>query len=150
MWSFSSKWASFSQKRCACVLSIRAGYRANDYLLQTKSKSASVLLSPTICLHRNPLGGRNFEAYSEDPFLTGRLGTALVNGLQSRGIGATPKHFIGKSSPNSAANLTNIWLQVMIKRLTGFTATASSQRGLYVKSTSNLSRWSCGMQTHGA
>ncbi|EQB49240.1 hypothetical protein CGLO_11442 [Colletotrichum gloeosporioides Cg-14] len=62
---------------------------------ETKSKSASVLLSPTICLHRNPLGGRNFEAYSEDPFLTGRLGTALVNGLQSRGVGATPKHFVG-------------------------------------------------------
>ncbi|KAF4917906.1 Beta-glucosidase B [Colletotrichum viniferum] len=62
---------------------------------ETKSKSASVLLSSTICLHRNLLGGRNFEAYSEDPFLTGRLGTALVNGLQSRGIGASPKHFVG-------------------------------------------------------
>ncbi|KAK1846841.1 glycoside hydrolase family 3 domain protein [Colletotrichum chrysophilum] len=64
---------------------------------ETKSKSASVLLSPTICLHRNPLGGRNFEAYSEDPFLTGRLGTALVNGLQSRGIGEVSMNTIDDS-----------------------------------------------------
>ncbi|KAL5610612.1 hypothetical protein FOBRF1_006729 [Fusarium oxysporum] len=61
---------------------------------ECKSKSASVLLAPTICLHRHPLGGRNFEAYSEDPFLTGKLAIAQVKGIQSRGVGATPKHFV--------------------------------------------------------
>ncbi|KAI2979258.1 Fungal specific transcription factor domain family protein [Aspergillus niger] len=60
---------------------------------ECKSKSASALLAPTICLHRHPLGGRNFEAFSEDPFLTGKLAVAYVRGIQSCGIGATPKHF---------------------------------------------------------
>ncbi|PYH87220.1 periplasmic beta-glucosidase precursor [Aspergillus uvarum CBS 121591] len=61
---------------------------------ECKTKSASVLLGPTICIHRHPLGGRNFEAYSEDPYLTGKLAIAHVRGIQSRGIGATPKHFV--------------------------------------------------------
>ncbi|KGO53540.1 Glycoside hydrolase family 3 [Penicillium expansum] len=65
---------------------------------ECKSKSASVLLAPTICIHRHPLGGRNFESFSEDPYLTGKLATAYVRGLQSRGVGATPKHFVGKSN----------------------------------------------------
>ncbi|KAI0174970.1 glycoside hydrolase superfamily [Pestalotiopsis sp. NC0098] len=61
---------------------------------ECKSKSASVLLAPTMCIHRHPLGGRNFESFSEDPYLTGKLATAHVRGLQSRGVGATPKHFV--------------------------------------------------------
>ncbi|KAF2017003.1 glycoside hydrolase family 3 protein [Aaosphaeria arxii CBS 175.79] len=65
---------------------------------ETKSKSASVLLSPTICLARNPLGGRNFEAYGDDPFHSGKLATALVQGIQSQGIGATLKHYVGNDS----------------------------------------------------
>ncbi|PYI03521.1 periplasmic beta-glucosidase precursor [Aspergillus sclerotiicarbonarius CBS 121057] len=61
---------------------------------ECKTKSASVLLAPTICIPRHPLGGRNFEAFSEDPYLTGRLAVGYVRGIQSRGIGATPKHFV--------------------------------------------------------
>ncbi|KAK4235439.1 beta-glucosidase [Achaetomium macrosporum] len=58
-----------------------------------KSKSASVLLAPTMCIHRHPLGGRNFESFSEDPFLSGKLAAAYIRGMKSRGTGATPKHF---------------------------------------------------------
>ncbi|KAI2815559.1 CAZyme family GH3 [Aspergillus niger] len=61
---------------------------------ECKSKSASVILGPTMCIHRHPLGGRNFESYSEDPYLTGRLATATIRGIQSRGIGATAKHYV--------------------------------------------------------
>lgn len=60
---------------------------------EAKTKGASVLLGPTICLHRDPRGGRNFEAFSEDPFLTGEMASSYITGLQSKGVGATVKHF---------------------------------------------------------
>lgn len=52
-----------------------------------------VVLAPTINMVRTPLWGRNFETYSEDPFLAGRLGAAYVEGLQSEGVGASLKHY---------------------------------------------------------
>ncbi|KAJ4211627.1 hypothetical protein NW759_012228 [Fusarium solani] len=61
---------------------------------ECKTKSASAILAPTMCIHRHPLGGRNFESFSEDPYLTGKLASAHVRGVQSRGIAATPKHFV--------------------------------------------------------
>jgi beta-glucosidase len=48
---------------------------------ETKARGADVLLAPTVCMHRSPLGGRNFESYSEDPFLTGKLAASYVRGL---------------------------------------------------------------------
>jgi beta-glucosidase len=61
-------------------------------------KGAAVILAPTLNVFRHALNGRNFENYSEDPFLTGRLGIAYVQGLQSRGVAATPKHLAGNES----------------------------------------------------
>ncbi|ARO14496.1 beta-glucosidase [Ketogulonicigenium robustum] len=61
-------------------------------------KGAAVLLGPTINLHRGPLNGRNFECLSEDPILTATLATGIVKGLQSKGVGATLKHFIANES----------------------------------------------------
>ncbi|KAH7000508.1 glycoside hydrolase superfamily [Ilyonectria destructans] len=60
---------------------------------EAKSKEVDVLLGPTVCIPRTPLGGRNFEAYSEDPFLTGKLAGTFINSIQSEGIGACIKHF---------------------------------------------------------
>lgn len=54
-----------------------------------------MLLGPTVCSHRSPLGGRNFEAFSEDPVLSGILAAEYVKGLQSERVGATIKHFLG-------------------------------------------------------
>ncbi len=65
---------------------------------ETLSKGARVLLAPTVNLHRGALNGRNFECYSEDPFLTACLGVAYIEGLQSRGVSATLKHFVGNES----------------------------------------------------
>ena len=58
-----------------------------------KSKSADVLLAPTCNIIRSPLGGRSFESFSEDPHLSGILGSSFINGVQSQGVAATPKHF---------------------------------------------------------
>ncbi|RSL40682.1 hypothetical protein CEP53_013216, partial [Fusarium sp. AF-6] len=60
---------------------------------ETRSKGARCLLGPTVGIHRHPLGGRNFEAFSEDPFLSGKLAAEYINGLQSQGVSATIKHF---------------------------------------------------------
>ncbi|EQB55592.1 hypothetical protein CGLO_04458 [Colletotrichum gloeosporioides Cg-14] len=60
---------------------------------ETQTKGAYVLLGPTVCPHRSPLGGRNFESFSEDPFLTGELASEYVVGLQSQRVAATVKHF---------------------------------------------------------
>ncbi|MFF0944983.1 glycoside hydrolase family 3 C-terminal domain-containing protein [Kocuria sp. CPCC 205300] len=57
-----------------------------------------VVLGPTINLHRTPLGGRLFEAYSEDPYLTGRTAAAYVNGMQERGTAACLKHLVANES----------------------------------------------------
>ncbi|PVH82243.1 glycoside hydrolase family 3 protein [Cadophora sp. DSE1049] len=66
--------------------------------LQTKSKSAQVLLGPVLNLHRDPRGGRNFESFSEDPLLAGELAASLVNAIQAGGVATCPKHFVGNES----------------------------------------------------
>jgi beta-glucosidase len=65
---------------------------------EAERQQIHVVLGPTINLHRSPLGGRLFEAYSEDPLLTGRLAAAYVQGLQGKGIGACLKHLVANES----------------------------------------------------
>ncbi|MGN8026698.1 beta-glucosidase family protein [Microbacterium sp. 22242] len=65
---------------------------------EAEAQQTHVVLGPTINLHRSPLGGRLFEAFSEDPLLTGHLAAAYTNALQRRGIAASVKHFIGNES----------------------------------------------------
>ncbi|HEY0518983.1 MAG TPA: glycoside hydrolase family 3 C-terminal domain-containing protein, partial [Ilumatobacteraceae bacterium] len=66
--------------------------------VEARAKGARVLLAPTVNLHRTPIGGRNFECMSEDPFLTARIAVAYVSGLQAEGVAACIKHFIGNDT----------------------------------------------------
>lgn len=65
---------------------------------ESKLKGATVLLAPTVNLHRSTLNGRNFECYSEDPFLTGEIACGYIRGLQDNGVAATIKHFVCNDS----------------------------------------------------
>ncbi len=71
-------------------LIVRVGSLLGD---EARSKGASMLLAPTVNIHRHPLGGRNFECYSEDPYLTGEIAAAFIEGVQSRGVACSVKHF---------------------------------------------------------
>ncbi|AEO69750.1 glycoside hydrolase family 3 protein, partial [Thermothielavioides terrestris NRRL 8126] len=57
-------------------------------------KSTQVVLGPTVSIHRDPWGGRNFECFSENPLLLGQLAAVIGNGIQKHGVGACPKHFV--------------------------------------------------------
>lgn len=74
---------------------VHVAHRYGEVLAdEARRKGVDVVLGPTINLHRSPLGGRHFEAFSEDPLLTGTLAAAYVRGLQENGVAASPKHYV--------------------------------------------------------
>ncbi|RSL83409.1 hypothetical protein CEP51_004524 [Fusarium floridanum] len=75
---------------------------------ETLTKGARCLLGPTVCAHRHPLGGRNFESYSEDPFLTGKLASQNIQGIQSTGVSATIKHFVANEQETQRLSVDTI------------------------------------------
>jgi beta-glucosidase len=76
-----------------------AAQRVGEMLAsEGRAQDVDVVLGPTVNLHRSPLGGRLFEAYSEDPLLSGRLAAAYIRGIQRYGVGACVKHYVANES----------------------------------------------------
>ena len=74
---------------------------------ELKDKSGHVLLAPTVNIHRTPIAGRNFECFSEDPYLSGMLASAYIKGVQARGVGATIKHFVANDQEYERTSMSS-------------------------------------------
>lgn len=76
--------------------------------LEAKENNLQIWLTPALNIHRSPLCGRNFEYFSEDPFVSGKMAAAKVKGIQSQNIVATPKHFACNNKETNRKNSNSI------------------------------------------
>ncbi|KAG5718830.1 putative beta-glucosidase I [Termitomyces sp. T112] len=130
-------------------LAHRVGEALGD---ECRAKGTHVLLAPTVNTQRSPLGGRGFESFSEDPHLNGTIAAAYINGLQSKGVSATIKHYVANdqefqrfsiSSEVSERALREIYLkpfQIAIKNANPWALMSSYNRvnGLHVSENKRL------------
>ncbi|MBT2523616.1 beta-glucosidase [Arthrobacter sp. ISL-28] len=88
-----------SSSALSATWSVETAHRYGQVLGQeARRKGVHAVLGPTVNLHRSPLGGRHFECMSEDPRLTATLAAGYVAGVQSMGVGATPKHYLANEA----------------------------------------------------